>query len=81
MVTADVLGKHTLNVEVRLSREVVEKIDDRKPKRHDEKQREKRLKPSSKEGELSRRKKCETFKLLASPISHAIDVDGADVNF
>ena len=30
MVTADVLGKHTLNVEVRLSTEVDEKIDDRK---------------------------------------------------
>ena len=39
MVTADVLGKHTLNVEVRLSKEIVEKIDDRKPKRQDEKQR------------------------------------------
>ena len=77
MVTADVLGKHTLNVEVRLSKEIVEKIDDRKPKRQDEKQRNKRLKSNSKEGELSRRKKRETFKLLASPVSHAIDEDVA----
>ena len=34
-------------------------------------------KSEEKEGELSRHKKCETFKLLASPVSHAIDEDVA----
>ena len=45
------------------------------------KNKRKGAKNEEKEGELSRHKKRETFKLLASPISHAIDADGADVNF